>query len=31
MITFMAIIMFVLFLKLIGFVFDAGMRIFGWL
>ena len=31
MITFMAIIMFVLFLKLIGFVFDAGMRVFGWL
>ena len=31
MITFLAIIMFVLFLKLIGFVFDAGMRIFGWL
>ena len=31
MITFMAIIMFVLFLKLIGFVFGAGMRVFGWL
>lgn len=31
MFTLMAIIMFVLFLKLIGFIFDAGMRIFGWL
>ena len=31
MITLTAIIMFVLFLKLIGFVFGAGMRVFGWL
>ena len=31
MITLTAIIMFVLFLKLIGFVFGAGMRDFGWL
>lgn len=31
MITLMAIIMFVLFLKIIGFIFGAGLRILGWL
>ena len=31
MITLMAIIMLVLFLKLIGFIFGAGLRILGWL
>ncbi len=31
MITLMAIIMLVLFLKIVGFIFGAGMRILGWL
>lgn len=31
MFTLMAIIMFVLFLKFIGFIFGAGLRILGWL
>ena len=31
MITLMAIIMFVLFLKIVGFIFGAGLRILGWL
>ena len=31
MITLMAIFMLVLFLKIVGFIFGAGMRILGWL
>ena len=31
MITLMAIILFVLFLKIVGLVFGAGLRIMGWL
>ena len=31
MITLIAIILFVLFLKMVGFVFDAGLRVLGWL
>lgn len=31
MITIMAIIMFVVFLKIVGFIFGAGLRILGWL
>ena len=31
MITLMAIIMFVVFLKVIGFIFGAGLRVLGWL
>lgn len=31
MITLMSIIVLVLFLKIIGFIFGAGLRIFGWL
>lgn len=31
MITLIAIIMFVLFLKVVGFIFSAGFRILGWL
>ena len=31
MITLMAIIMLVLFLKIVGLIFGAGMRILGWL
>ena len=31
MITLMAIMMFVVFLKVIGFIFGAGLRVLGWL
>ena len=31
MITLMAIIMFVLFLKIVGLIFGAGLRLLGWL
>lgn len=31
MITLMAIAMFVLFLKIVGFIFGAGLRLLGWL
>lgn len=31
MFTLIAIIMFVMFLKILGFIFGAGMRILGWL
>ena len=31
MITLMAIIMFVVFFKVIGFIFGAGLRVLGWL
>lgn len=31
MITVMAIILFVLFLKIVGWIFDAGMTVLGWL